>query len=78
MLLVTNISIILHSFKMSFVKIAQIVLIGGFFILLAGKYFNLFPDYKLTSTFSLYQIRHIIIGLYVLLKIYDYKNSKNE
>ncbi len=61
---------------MSFVKTAQILLIICFFTLLAGKHLNLFPDYQLTENFSLYRVIHLIIGLYILLKIYDYKNSK--
>lgn len=62
---------------MSFVKIAQIVLIISFLILLLGKHLSLFPDYILLKSFSLYQIRYIVMGLYVILKIYEYKRLKN-
>ena len=59
------------------IKIAQMILIISFLILLSGKYFNLFPDYQLIGNFSLYKVRYIIMGLYVILKIYDYSRSKN-
>lgn len=59
-------------------KYFKIVLVLIFFVLLAGRYLNLFPDYDITEKVSLFELRHAIVLIYFLILWREKNNKKHE
>lgn len=59
-------------------NILKTVLIVLFFVLLAGKYFDLFENYQLTDTLTLLDMRHVLVALYILVRIIEYFTLKKK
>jgi len=57
-------------------KTFKSILVIGFLILICGKYFNLFDDYSFTESFSLYDLRYLLLAIYVILSIKEYREEK--
>lgn len=57
-------------------KIKTILLII-FIALLACKYFDLIPNYHIFKNLYLFDLRHLIVLIYILININQYRKMKN-
>jgi hypothetical protein len=57
-------------------EIVKGIIIILFLILVLGKYFNWFENYQLTDTITLFDTRHWLVILYVLIRVWEYVNRK--
>jgi len=57
-------------------EIVKGVIIILFLILVLGKYFYWFENYQLTDTITLFDTRHWLVILYVLIRVWEYVNRK--
>ena len=61
---------------MNIFNILKAIIIVSFFVLLAGKYFDLFTNFKITESLSLFDVRHILVGIYIVVRIIEYFVTK--
>lgn len=61
---------------MKLLEIVKGVIIILFLILVLGKYFYWFENYQLTDTITLFDTRHWLVILYVLIRVWEYVNRK--
>lgn len=61
---------------MKLLEIVKGVIIILFLILVLGKYFNWFENYQLTDSLTLFDTRHWLVFLYVLIRVGEYVNRK--
>ena len=57
---------------MNIFNVLKAIIIVSFFVLLAGKYFDLFTNYKITESLSLFDVRHILVGIYIVVRIIEF------
>ena len=67
--------------KLTVLKVLDIikgVIIVLFFVLLAGKHLNLFDNYQISDSFGIFELRHYLVLLYILIRVGKYINKKQK
>jgi len=57
-------------------KTLKIICLFGFLALVAAKYFNLFSDFNISGSFSLFDVRYIFLVVYFLISLYEFIQRK--
>ncbi|MBT8245598.1 hypothetical protein [Winogradskyella sp.] len=63
---------------MKIIQVIKGITIILFFVILAGAYLKLFKNYQIIEGFTLYNIRYVLGGIYILIRIVEYIIKKKK
>ncbi|SHG95215.1 hypothetical protein SAMN05444148_1344 [Winogradskyella jejuensis] len=61
---------------MKILEVTKGIIIILFFVLLAGVYLKLFKNRMITESITLFDLRHVLVGIYVVIKLIEYGIKK--
>ncbi|WP_132705545.1 hypothetical protein [Winogradskyella wandonensis] len=61
---------------MKILEVTKGIIIILFFVLLAGAYLKLFDNRQITKNLTLFDLRHVLVGIYILIKLIEYGIKK--